>query len=196
MQLDEMGLADDTTRLIVEEHIQDIASNRLAVIAKHCGISKEEVQRIADIIKQLEPKPGRSFSDGSDTNYIIPDVVVEKSEDGYSVSIKGDKTPRLIVSPYYRKILRHEDKHSPAAQFLSHRLNSAVWLIKSIDQRKNTICKVAESVVRHQTEFLDKGKKYLKPLTLKIIADEVGMHESTVSRAVNGKYMQTPRGVF
>jgi RNA polymerase sigma-54 factor len=196
MQLEEMGVADDMTRIIIRDHIGDIASNRLAVLAKKYGIMKEEVQRIADAIKQLEPKPGRAFSYGADTNYINPDVIVEKTEDGYSVTLRNDETPRLIISPYYRKVLKSEDKRSVAAQFLSQRLNSAVWLIKSIDQRKNTIGKVADAVVRHQTGFLDRGRKYLKPLTLKMIADEIGMHESTVSRTVNGKYMQTPRGVF
>jgi len=196
MQLDEMGIADDMTKVIVIDHIEDLASNRLAVIAKKYGIMKEEVQRIADAIKQLEPKPGRSFSNGADTNYIIPDVIVEKSEDGYSVTIRNDETPRLIVSPYYRKIMKSEEKNSVAVQFLSQRLNSAMWLIKSIDQRRNTISKVAGAVVKHQTEFFDKGRKYLRPLTLRTIADEIGMHESTVSRTVNGKYMQTPRGVF
>jgi RNA polymerase sigma-54 factor len=196
LQLDALGITDDVTRQIVSEHIEDLASNRLAHIAKKFGLKKEEAQRIADTIRRLEPKPGRSFSNGTDANYIIPDVIVEKTPAGYSIAVNNDETPRLIINPYYKKILRSEEKGSGTAQFLSRRLNNAMWLIKSIDQRKDTIRRVAEAVVKHQTGFLDKGSKYLRPLTLKMIADEIGMHESTVSRAVNGKYMQTPRGVF
>jgi RNA polymerase sigma-54 factor len=196
LQLDATGAADDTMRQIVKEHIGDIASNRLVQIAKKFGLRKDEVQSIADAIRQLEPKPGRSFSNGTDANYIIPDVIVEKGQGGYTVAVNNDEAPRLIISPYYRKILKNEDKQSVTAQFLSHRLNSAMWLIKSINQRRDTIRRVAEAVVRHQTGFLDNGSKHLRPLTLRVIAEEIGMHESTVSRAVNGKYMQTPRGVF
>jgi RNA polymerase sigma-54 factor len=196
LQLDALGIEDGTVRSIVSGHIEDIAFNRLAAIAKKFGLKKEEAQSIADAIRGLEPKPGRSFSNGADTKFIIPDVIVEKAPGGYSVAVNSDETPQLIISPYYRRILKNEDKRSGAAQFLSQRLNSAVWLIKSIDQRKDTIRRVAEAVVERQTAFLDRGSKYLRPLTLKVIADEIGMHESTVSRAVNGKYMQTPRGVF
>ncbi|MDR0519933.1 MAG: RNA polymerase factor sigma-54 [Clostridiales Family XIII bacterium] len=196
LQLEERGEDTDIVRTIVNNHIEDIAAGRMALIANKCGITKDEVREIADTIRQLEPKPGRAFHDGADTSYIIPDVIVEKSADGYTATVRGDETPRLIISPYYKRILKNEDKDSPAAQFLSHRLSSAVWLIRSIDQRRNTIGKIADAIVRHQEEFLNKGTKYLRPLTLRMIADDVEMHESTVSRAVNGKYMQTPRGVF
>ncbi|MDR2163811.1 MAG: RNA polymerase factor sigma-54 [Clostridiales Family XIII bacterium] len=196
MQLDILGVSDKTVIRIISEHIEDLASNRLALIAKKCGLKKEEAQRIADTIRCLEPKPGRSFYSGTDAHFIIPDVIVEHTTGGYSVIVNNDETPRLIINPYYRRILRSEDKASGTAQFLSRRLNSAMWLIKSIDQRKDTIRRVAEAVVAHQSEFLERGSKHLRPLTLKMIADEIGMHESTVSRAVNGKYMQTPRGVF
>jgi RNA polymerase sigma-54 factor len=196
MQLEEMGLADDLMRGVVGRHLDDIAANRLSVIAREYGISKEEAQVVADVIKKLEPKPGRAFSNGTDPNYIIPDVIVEKTADGYSVTVSNDEMPRLMVSPYYRKVMKQEGKDSGAAQFLSQRLNSAMWLIKSVNQRRETIRKVSEAVVRRQEDFLDRGRKHLKPLTLRTIAEEVGIHESTVSRAVNGKYMQTPRGVF
>jgi RNA polymerase sigma-54 factor len=196
LQLDALGIEDATIRRIAGEHIEDLASNRLAVIAKKFGLKREEAQRIADTIRRLEPKPGRSFSNGADAHFIIPDVFVEKAPGGYTVTVNNDETPRLIISPYYRKILKSEDKYSGTAQFLAQRLNSAKWLIKSINQRIDTIRRVAEAIVGHQIEFLDKGGKYLRPLTLRVVADEIGMHESTVSRAVNGKYMQTPRGVF
>jgi RNA polymerase sigma-54 factor len=196
LQLDALGIEDATVRRIVSEHIEDLASNRLTCIAKKFGLKKGDAQRVADMIKRLEPKPGRSFSNGTDAHYIIPDVIVEKTREGYSVTVNNDETPKLIINPYYRKILKNEDKRSGTSQFLSQRLSNAVWLIKSINQRVDTIRRVAEAVVRRQTEFLDRGNKCLRPLTLKVVADEIGMHESTVSRAINGKYMQTPRGVF
>jgi RNA polymerase sigma-54 factor len=196
IQLEVLGRNDPTTRLIVEEHLEDIAANRLACIARTVGISVREVQAIADIIKNLEPKPGRPFSSGSDTKYIIPDVLVEKIGDEYVVSVNDAGVPKLLVSPYYRRILSSADKDSGISQFLTGRLNSALWLIKSIEQRSQTIYNVVKAVVSHQIQFFDRGEKYLKPLTLKKIADDIGIHESTVSRSISGKYLQTPRGVF
>jgi RNA polymerase sigma-54 factor len=196
IQLEAAGVGDPVIRTIVEEHIGDLASNRLARIAKRFRLKKAEVQGLADTIRQLEPKPGRAFSNGTVANFIIPDVLVERGRGGYVVSMNNDESPRLVISRCYRRILKNEDRESVTAKFLSKRLNGALWLIKSIDQRRDTIRRVAEAVVAYQTEFLDRGSKFLRPLTLRVIADEIGMHESTVSRAINGKYMQTPRGVF
>ncbi|MDR1953535.1 MAG: RNA polymerase factor sigma-54 [Clostridiales Family XIII bacterium] len=196
IQLEARGKNDGKTRLIVESHLEDLAANRLGLIAKCVGSSVHEVQEIADMIKGLEPKPGRPFSSGTDMKYIIPDVNLEKIGDEYVVSVNDAAIPRLLISPYYRKILSSAKKDSGISQFLTSRLNSALWLIKSIEQRSQTIYNVVKAVVNHQINFFDKGEKYLKPLTLKKIADDVGIHESTVSRSISGKYMQTPRGVF
>jgi RNA polymerase sigma-54 factor len=121
---------------------------------------------------------------------------VEKVGGEYIVSVNDTGIPKLLISPYYRKILSSADKDSGISQFLAGRLNSALWLIKSIEQRSQTIYNVVKAVVNHQIQFFEHGEKHLKPLTLKKIADDIGIHESTVSRSISGKYMQTPRGVF
>ncbi|MDR1068791.1 MAG: RNA polymerase factor sigma-54, partial [Clostridiales Family XIII bacterium] len=177
---------DDDRRVaeaIIADHLDDLAANRISVIAKSVKRSVSDVQRIADAIRLLEPKPGRHFSD-DDTRYILPDIIVEKDADGYTVSLNEISSPRLYVSPYYRQVLACEEKDSETAKFLTGRLNSALWLIKSIEQRNQTIYNVVKAIVEHQVAFFDKGEKQLRPLTLKKIADAVGVHESTVSRSV------------
>ncbi|MDR2156910.1 MAG: RNA polymerase factor sigma-54 [Clostridiales Family XIII bacterium] len=196
IQLDALGIDDPKIRVIVDEYLEDLAANRLGHIAKAVGVSVHEVQNIADVIKGLEPKPGRPFSSGTDTKYIVPDVIVEKTNGEYVVTVNETGIPKLLISPYYRKILSSADKDSGISQFLAGRLNSALWLIKSIEQRSQTIYNVVSAVVNHQVHFFEHGEKHLKPLTLKKIADDIGIHESTVSRSISGKYMQTPRGVF
>ncbi|MBE6032755.1 MAG: RNA polymerase factor sigma-54 [Clostridiales bacterium] len=183
-------------RQVVMEHLEDLAGNRLSHIAKSLGISIKEAQSISDVIKSLEPKPGRQFGSFAENRYIIPDVTVEKVEGEYVVTVNENNTPRLMVSSYYQKMLAESERDSQISKFLSERLNSAMWLIKSIEQRRQTIYNVASAIVQYQKDFLDEGTKYLRTLTLKQIADEVGIHESTVSRSINGKYMQTPRGLF
>jgi len=189
---------DDTeeTKEIITHHLEDIAANRLNVIAKAVGISVSEAQEISDIIRTLEPKPGRQFGSSYDNRYIIPDVTVEKVGDEYVVNVNDTTAPRLNISPYYQKMLLESDRDSTISKYLTGRLNSAMWLIKSIEQRRQTIYNVVSAVVRYQVDFFEHGAKHLKTLTLKQIADELGIHESTVSRSVNGKYMQTPRGLF
>ncbi|MGI6734373.1 MAG: RNA polymerase factor sigma-54 [Anaerovoracaceae bacterium] len=196
IQLKHRGKDKPEARLIVEHHLEDIAENRLSNISKALGISVKEVQAISDEIKSLEPKPGRQFGRADDNRYIVPDVTVEKVGDEYVIIVNDSTAPRLNISPYYQKMLMEADKDSNISKFLSSRLNSALWLIRSIEQRRQTIYNVVKAVVSYQRDFLDYGPKHLKTLTLKQIADEVGIHESTVSRSINGKYMQTPRGLF
>ncbi|MGI6752191.1 MAG: RNA polymerase factor sigma-54 [Anaerovoracaceae bacterium] len=181
---------------VVCNHLEDLANNRLHTIAKALSVSVEEVQKVADIIKTLEPKPGREFDFRDENRYIVPDVTVEKVNEEYVVRINEGSVPRLTISPYYRRILRSEEKDSNISRFLTGRLNSAMWLIKSIEQRRHTIKNVVGAIVKYQRDFFEKGEKHLRTLTLKQIADEVGIHESTVSRSIHGKYMQTPRGSF
>ena len=154
------------------------------------------MQEQLDIIKTLEPKPGRQFSANIDTKYIIPDVTVEEVNGKYIVVVNDTTAPKLSVNSYYKRILMESDKESNLSKFLTGRLNSALWLIKSIEQRRQTIYNVVVAVVEYQNDFFKNGIKYLKPLTLKQVAEEVGIHESTVSRAINGKYMQCPRGIY
>lgn len=196
IQLRHRGKDKPDARKIVENHLEDIADNRLSHISKALGISIKEVQNIRDEIRSLEPKPGRQFGSAGDNRYIIPDVTVEKVGDEYIVLVNDSTAPRLNVSPYYQKMLIEADKESQIARFLTGRLNSALWLIRSIEQRRQTIYNVVNAVVSYQQDFMEYGSKHLKTLTLKQIADEVGVHESTVSRSINGKYMQTPRGLF
>ena len=196
IQLRQLGQLTDTFEEIVNCHLEDLANNRLGVIARDMGISPKDVQRMSDIIRTLEPKPGRQFASQMDTKYIVPDVIVERVNDDYVVTINDNSTPHLMVSSYYQKLLHEADKDDKLSKYLSDRVNSALWLIKSIEQRKQTIYNVVTAVVKYQKEFFDKGSKYLKTLTLKDIAEEVGIHESTVSRSINGKYLQCPRGVF
>ena len=196
IQLEYMNRLDDVTANIVSNYIEDIAANRLGLIAKEIGISVREVQKISDLIKSLEPKPGRQFASQAAIRYIIPDVLLEKIDAEYIVTVNESSSPRLMVSSYYKKLFAESESDANLSKYLSGRLNSAVWLIKSIELRKQTIYNVVKAIVKYQKEFFDNGPKYLKTLTLKQIAEEVGIHESTVSRSINGKYMQTPRGVF
>lgn len=190
------GLLTDEIEYIIENMLEDLADNRITHIAKTLGIKNQEVQQIADLIKTMEPKPGQRFSTGEATRYVVPDIIVECINGEYQVTNNDTSLPKLMVSSYYNKLTAEADKDEELNKYLNDRLNAAIWLIKSIEQRKNTIFNVASAVVKYQQEFFDKGEKSLKTLTLKQIADEVGVHESTVSRSINGKYMQSPRGVF
>lgn len=198
IQLTAMGVVCSCAERIVTEFLEELADNKLGVISKELGISINKVQELADIIKKLEPKPGRQFAGGGATRYIIPDVIVEKdsSSDEYIVSVNEDSAPRLMISSYYEKLLTEAEHDQALSKYLSGRVNAAIWLIKSIEQRKQTIYNVASAVVKYQRDFFEMGDMFLKTLTLKQIAEEVGIHESTVSRSINGKYVQSPRGVF
>ena len=196
IQLASKGLLTDEIEYIIENMLEDLADNKIAHIAKTLNMKNQEVQQIADLIKTLEPKPGRLFSSGETTRYVIPDIFVEKINDEFVVTNNDTSVPKLMVSSYYNKLSAEADKDEELNKYLNDRFNAAVWLIKSIEQRKQTIYNVASAVVKYQQDFFDKGEKYLKTLTLKQIAEEVGVHESTVSRSINGKYMQSPRGVL
>lgn len=196
IQLASKGLLTEEIEYIIENMLEELADNKIANIAKKLAMKTGEVQEISDLIKTLEPKPGRLFSSGETTKYVIPDIFVEEIGGEYVVSNNDTSLPKLMVSSYYSKLSAEAKSDEELNKYLTDRFNSALWLIKSINQRKQTIYNVACAVVKYQQEFFDKGEKYLKPLTLKQIADEVGVHESTVSRSINGKYMQSTRGVF
>ena len=196
IQLAAKGLLDEVTEYIILNHLEDLGNNKLNKIAKAVGIPVTQVQMVGDIIRTLEPKPGRSFAGGESVKYIVPDVFVEKMDDEYVVTNNESSVPHIMVSPYYNSLAREAKNDEELSKYITDKFNAALWLIKSIEQRKKTIYNVANAVVQHQKEFFDKGSKYIKTLTLKEVADGIGMHESTVSRSVNGKYMQTPRGVF
>ncbi len=189
------GVKNENVYRIINEFLSDLADNRYPSIAKKLGITSQEVQEICDFLKTLEPKPGRMYA-SIDNRYVIPDVVVRKMGDEYYIIPNDRNTPRLTIRKDYQKMLSSELQNDDAVKFLNDKFNSAMWLIKSIEQRMQTIYKVVDMIVQKQRCFFEFGKKYLKPMTLKEIADEIGVHESTVSRATNGKYMETPMGTF
>ena len=159
------------------------------------GTTADEVAQCHTIIKSLEPRPGRSY-EPDDTRYIVPDVYIHPVDDEFQVTLNDEGLPRLRVNPYYRRMLDEKQAGRDADGYLQGKLRSATWLIRSIEQRQRTLRKVAESIVNQQREFLAKGVEHLRPMVLKDIAQEIDMHESTVSRVTTGKYMETPQGVL
>lgn len=196
IQLASQDRLTELKQRVISDFLEDMASNRLSVIARKLGTETEQIQKIADEIRTLDPKPGRAFASQDETRYITPDVFVEKEDGEYHVIINEGSVPHLMVSSYYRQVLRESANDRNLAEYLNDRINTANWLIKSIEQRKQTIYNVVSAVVRHQRDFFEYGSRHIKPMTLKQIAEDVGIHESTVSRSINGKYMQSPRGVF
>lgn len=190
------GLSKDLLTLIIREYLEDVADGRLLKIAKELDVSPEEVQQLIDYIKTLDPKPGKWFAGTDQTTYIVPDVVVENVEGEFIVIVNDVNAPRLGINPVYKSLLAVDTVDDNAKKFIEGRLNSAVWVIKSIEQRRLTLNRVANCIVEFQKDFLENGIKSLKPLNLKQIADQLEIHESTVSRATNNKYIQTPQGVF
>jgi RNA polymerase sigma-54 factor len=196
IQLASKGLLEDSVEYIILHHLADIGDNKLGKVSKETGLTVAQVQMITDLIRTLEPKPGRRFSSGESVKYVVPDVIVEKVDGEYQIVTNETTIPRLMVSSYYMSLAKRATEDAELSKYLNEKYNSALWLIKSIEQRRQTIYNVVAAVVEHQKEFLDKGPKYLKTLTLKQVAEALNIHESTVSRSINGKYMQTPRGVF
>jgi RNA polymerase sigma-54 factor len=196
LQLDAKGIDDPLVRKLVGGYLKELGDKKFNHIAKELNILTAEVQRAYDIIKTLEPKPGRAFHNSSDVKYISPDVVVKQINDEFVVLVNDSAAPRLIINSYYRSILNSCQDQPGISRYITGKLESALWLIKSIEQRRMTLYKVVNAIVEYQKEFFHSGVKALKPLTLKDIALKVGVHESTVSRATNGKYVQTPRGIY
>ncbi len=187
----------DLTNLL-KLHLKDLEKKNYEAIAKGLNRSLEEIIEICKIIYAMEPKPGRSYS-GADTHYVTPDVYVYKVGDDYSVSLNEDGLPKLRISNYYKNMLKggaNPTGDQKATEYIQEKLKSAVWLIKSIHQRQRTIYKVTDSIVKHQREFFEKGAGFLKPMVLRDIANDIGMHESTVSRVTTSKYVHTPQGIY
>ena len=196
IQLEQTGELTDEYRALIFDKLSELAENKISLISKEMGLKPSDVQAMADRIKRLEPRPGRQYDPDQTVKYVIPDVYVEKVGDEYVVTDNESSTPHLMISSYYSKLTADEKDSGELKDYLNERLNSAMWLIKSIDQRKSTIHKVASEIVNFQKEYFDKGERYLKPLTLRQIAERIGAHESTVSRSINGKYMQCAMGVL
>lgn len=195
-QLERVEKHNELEGRIVRNHLDKVEKRRLDLIAKEEACTLDQVKAAINIIRLLEPWPGRQFAEDS-TRYIVPDIYVSKVGKDYVISLNDDGIPRLRVSPYYMNLMKESafgDKDSKT--YIQERVKSATWLIRSIHQRQQTIYKVTEAVISRQRDFLDSGIDHLKPLVLKEIADQIGMHESTVSRVTTNKYVHTPQGVF
>ncbi|ATF15845.1 RNA polymerase sigma-54 factor [Brevibacillus brevis X23] len=195
LQLEHLALDDEKIVQVVRNHLQDLADNRYQRIADKIGCTPQEVQAMADLIRTLNPRPGAAFS-AVDTRYVIPDVTVEKVGNDYVVLVNDVAAPRLKINSFYEKMLSQQKSQDEAKQFIHDKLNAAMWLAKSLEQRRLTLMRVTQAILDMQREFFDRGIHYLKPMTQKEIAERVSLHESTISRATSNKYVQTPRGIF
>ena len=180
---------------ILDEAFELFERGKLDHVARKLKVSLEEVKETAKVICGLEPKPGRPFQN-SDTIYVVPDIFVMKVGNEYSVTLNDDGLPRLKISSFYQRELHSDSSTSITRDYIQEKMRGAMWLIKSIHQRQRTIYKVTQSIIKFQREFFDKGIDYLRPLILKDVADDIEMHESTISRVTTNKYVHTPRGIF
>jgi RNA polymerase sigma-54 factor len=196
LQISHLGLSGTASETIVREHLKLLQNHQGQEIARRLDMSVEELKHHIEVIRQLDPKPGSRFNPSS-SQFVIPDVHVVKVEDRYVAVLNEDGMPQLRISPVYRRLLdKKTENNNETRAYVKEKFRSALWLIKSVDQRQKTIHKVATSIITFQTEFLDQGIEHLRPLVLRDVANDIGMHESTVSRVVNNKYMHTPQGVF
>jgi RNA polymerase sigma-54 factor len=177
---------------VLEEHLADLERRNYQAVAKKLNVELEEIYDVAQVIAELEPRPARNFIT-SEPQYIVPDVWVHKVGDKYFVVANDDGMPKLKISGFYRSAMKGD---AEAKEYIQNKLRSAQWLIRSIDQRRKTIERVTECIVDKQREFFERGIEFLKPMILRDVAEEVGMHESTISRVTSNKYVATPRGVF
>ncbi len=186
----------DQLRTLISSHLEDLEHNRLPVIQRKTGYSLELIQETLGELRKLNPKPGADFTDVHAPT-VTPDVFLDVTDDGkYKVVLEDTRTPSLFISPYYRKLLMQGNATDAEKEWIKRKINSAQWLIDSIEQRRSTLTRVAQAIVDHQSEFLTKGPEYIEPLKMQQIADKVGVHVTTVSRAVDDKWIQTPRGIF
>ncbi|KYZ76857.1 RNA polymerase sigma-54 factor [Anaerosporomusa subterranea] len=193
LQLKYRGVNDPLIWSIINKYLPDVGEGRLRHIAEQLKVTPREIQQAVDFIRTLDPKPGSAFGSGQ-SSYVTPDITIERVNGSYIIVVNDTQVPRLTINPYYRRVIHDID--ADTRKFVEGRLNAAVWLIKSIEQRRRTLYNVAEAIVDLQRGFFDYGPKQLKPLTMKTVADRLGIHESTVSRATSNKYAATPHGLF
>ena len=186
----------EVVRALILHHLEDIQHNRLPVIQKRTGFDLHVIQEAIEVLKHLNPKPGSSFS-SDNIPYVVPDIIVERTDAGeYEVRLVDDWTPNIYISRRYLELYRDKAADPKAKEFLKRKFQSAQWLIDAIEQRRSTLIKVTKAIIHHQRAFLDKGPEHIEPLKMQQIADQVGVHVTTVSRAVDDKWAQTPRGIF
>jgi RNA polymerase sigma-54 factor len=196
LQIRHLGLEGTPTEKIVTEHLRLLQNHQVPEISRKLGLPIEDLKEHIEVIRHLDPKPGSRFNP-TQSQYVIPDVYVIKVEDQYVAVLNEDGLPQMRISPVYRRLLdKNADNSDETRAYVKDKFRSALWLIKSVEQRQKTIHKVAVSIVNFQKDFLDHGIEHLRPLVLRDVANDIGMHESTVSRVVTNKYMHTPQGVF
>lgn len=193
LQLKQLSRVEPLVVTIVEEYLTDVAAGRFKQIADKVNRTPHDVQRAVDFIRTLDPKPGRAFGGNDHSHYIIPDVVVKKLNGNYTVIVNDTTVPRLAINPYYRRVAGEGEPS--VRKYVEGRINAAVWLIKGIEQRRLTLYRVMEAIVDLQRQFFDYGPQFVRPLTMKTVADRLGIHESTVSRAIANKYAATSHGL-
>jgi len=197
LQLRHIGLQGTNTEKIVMEHLRLLQNHQVPEIARKLGVPIDDLKEHIEIIRHLDPKPGSRYNPNQ-SQYVIPDVYIVKVEDQYVAVLNEDGLPQMRISPVYRRLLDKSavDNTDETRAYVKDKFRSALWLIKSVEQRQKTIQKVANSIINFQRDFLDHGIEHLRPLVLRDVANDIGMHESTVSRVVTNKYMHTPQGVF
>ena len=194
IQVRQRGVEDPLIEQIVDEYLEAAASGRFAWIAGRLGVTIEDVRRAMHLIRALNPKPGSAICASSPCSYVVPDITVRKIDGEYLILINDTQVPGLRVNPYYRRLARDAD--GDTRKFIEGRIGNALWLIRSIEQRRQTLYKVMQTIIELQSEFFDIGARHLTPMTMKQVADRVGVHESTVSRATANKYVATMHGLF
>jgi RNA polymerase sigma-54 factor len=195
VQLHNLGMEESLGARIIRQHLDLLEKHRYAEIAKALGVELKMVAEAARGIASLEPKPGRDYG-GAEPSYIVPDVYIQKLGDDFVVTLNESAVPRLRLTNLYQRVLNDSAVGADTKEYLQERLRSARWLVKSIYQRLQTIFKVANSIVKFQRPFFEHGVGHLRPLVLKDVAEDIGMHESTISRATANKYAHTPQGIF
>lgn len=195
LQLERANRVETLEYRIVRDHMDLLSRRRLPEIARGTGSTIEDVQKALERISHLEPKPGRAFL--PETNqYVVPEVFVSKTEEGYTVSTNNDSVPHLRISNTYKDLMAQADSSQEVRDYIRDKIRAGKFLMKSLQQRQQTILNIAREVVARQSDFLEKGISHLRPMTMAQIAETVGVHETTVSRAVSGKYMETPQGLI
>jgi len=193
IQVNQLNIKDELLEKVIMNYLPELAKGKLSSVAHQLGVNFEDIQGVVRLIKTLDPKPGCNYSSGNCVKYVIPDVIVEKAGQDYTITV--NEGINLKINPYYMSIWE-EEADSKTRHFLGIKLNAALWLIKSVERRRITLSRIANCLVALQQDFLKFGYEYLKPLNLKQVAKIVGVHESTVSRATSNKYIQTPQGMF
>lgn len=196
LQLRRRGQLNDTIKVVVMDFLEMLAEKKFKTISQKLGLSLEQVEDIQQKIKSTDPKPGLKYTENPPADYIQPELVAKLIDGKFIVLFNNDSDLNLKVSDYYKRLIKNEESSNETKKYIKSRISKAMEIINAIEQRKRTVLNVASSIIEYQEDFLRKGHMFLKPLTLKMVADKVGLHESTISRTVNKKYIDTPRGVF